>query len=212
MSVNLIKGSQSQRLYNFSAPFYDFLLGITEEARFSGWRKLLWSKVEGERILEVGVGTGLSFPFYPVGAKITAIDFSRNMLKRAEIKAQRAKIEVELKLMDIQKMTFVDNSFDAVVASLVFCAVPDPRRGFEEIRRVVRSGRQVILLEHVLSDNNTLAPLMKAIDFPLGALTGEHISRRTVEAVQRNGFEVTKVTRLSSIFRLIEARKPQLYL
>jgi phosphatidylethanolamine/phosphatidyl-N-methylethanolamine N-methyltransferase len=206
-----MKSSRSQRLYNFSAPFYDYLLGKTEESRFSVWRKLLWSKVAGKRILEVGVGTGLGFPYYPAGAEIVAIDFSQNMLKRARARANRDKIRVDLKLMDVEEMTFGDNSFDAVVASLVFCAVPNPNRGLEEVKRVVRSGGQVLLLEHVLSDNVWVAALMKMIDFPLGGLTGEHISRTTVETVQKSGLVVEKMTRLTSLFRLIEARKRQIY-
>jgi phosphatidylethanolamine/phosphatidyl-N-methylethanolamine N-methyltransferase len=206
-----MKSSQSQRLYNFSAPFYDYLLGKTEESRFALWRKLLWSKVTGTRILEVGVGTGLSFSYYPAEAEIMAIDFSQNMLKRAQSRAWTNKVQVDLKLMDVEDMAFQDNSFDAVVASLVFCAVPNPGLGLEEVKRVVRSGGQVLLLEHVLSDTAWMAPLMKMIDFPLGGLTGEHISRRTVETVQKSGLVVERVTRLTSLFRLIEARKRQIY-
>src|SRR5512143_28113 len=108
MSHPHLKGSQSQRLYNLLAPFYDRLLGAIESAEFATWRERLWSKVEGQRILEVGVGTGGSFPYYPPGAEIVAIDFSRNMLRRAEARAKRDRVRVDLRLMDLQKTDFSD--------------------------------------------------------------------------------------------------------
>jgi phosphatidylethanolamine/phosphatidyl-N-methylethanolamine N-methyltransferase len=206
-----IKNSASRRLYNFSAPFYDAILGRMEASRFSAWRKVLWSKVQGRRILEVGVGTGLSFPHYPRGTEVVAIDFSPKMLKLAEARAQRDKVQVDLRLMDVEEMTFEDNSFDAVISSLVFCAVPDPPAGLQGIKRILRPGSPLVMLEHVLSDNRWLAPWMRIADIPLGSLTGEHISRRTVETVKASGFQVDNVTHLTGIFRLIEARKRQIY-
>jgi len=71
------------------APLYDFLEGAIERSRYRQWRKLLWGKVEGKRILEVGVGTGKNFPYYPPDVAITAIDFSEKMLARARKKAAR---------------------------------------------------------------------------------------------------------------------------
>jgi len=211
MGAHQIKGSASRRLYDLSAPFYDVLLGKTEESRFALWRKLLWSKVAGRRILEVGVGTGLSFAHYPPGAEIVAIDFSRNMLRRAQARAMRDHVKVDLRLMDVEDMTFGDSSFDAAVSSLVFCAVPHPQAGLEEIRRVIRPGGQLVMLEHVLSDNKWLSPWMRLFGSPLGVLTGEHIDRRTAESVKASGFDLESVARLTSIFRLIEARKRQVY-
>jgi phosphatidylethanolamine/phosphatidyl-N-methylethanolamine N-methyltransferase len=212
MSAHAIKGSQSQRLYNLFAPFYDALLGVVEGPEFVAWRRRLWSKVEGPRVLEVGVGTGGSFPYYPRGVEVVAIDFSRNMLKRAAEKARHDDVKVQLKLMDLQCTDFPDNYFDAVVSSLVFCAVPDPRAGMTEVQRVLRNGCPVFFLEHVLSDRRVAAALMKVIDFPLGRITGEHISRQTVETIEKSGLVVEDVKRLTSLFRLIEARKRQVYL
>ena len=70
----------ARKRYNRVAPFYDFMEGLVERPRYSKWRELLWSKVEGNKILEVGVGTGKNFPYYPSDVEITAIDFSEKML------------------------------------------------------------------------------------------------------------------------------------
>ncbi|MBI2907784.1 MAG: class I SAM-dependent methyltransferase [Chloroflexi bacterium] len=196
-----------RKRYDRIAPLYDFMQGFAERWRFSSWRALAWGKVEGVRILEVGVGTGKNFPFYPLDAEITAIDLSDKMLERAGAKAARENVKVELLQMDAQHLKFDDNTFDTVVATCVFCSVPDPVRGFEEVKRVCKPGGKVVLLEHVLSDNPLLAWLINLFN-PIGVrIMGENMNRRTVENVLKAGLSVEYVTRLNSIFRLIEARK-----
>ena len=119
----------TKRRYNRIAPVYDLMESLVERSRYSRWRELLWSKVEGIKILEVGVGTGKNFPYYPPNAEITAIDFSEKMMSRAREKAEKRKVKVNLQQMDVQNLKFNDNTFDTVVASFVFCSVPDPIRG-----------------------------------------------------------------------------------
>jgi phosphatidylethanolamine/phosphatidyl-N-methylethanolamine N-methyltransferase len=208
----MIKESKATRAalrrYNRIAPVYDLMEGLVERSRYSRWRQLLWSKVEGCNILEVGVGTGKNFPYYPEGAEITAIDFSGQMLARARQKAERQKVKVRLLQMDVQKLEFEDNTFDSVVASFVFCSVPEPGRGLMEVKRVCREGGKVVLLEHVLSANRVLAWLMNLVNPIMVRLMGPNINRKTVENVSDAGLKVERVTDLvAGIFKLIEARK-----
>lgn len=196
-----------QHFYNVLSPLYDSLMKRAEGQAFLEWRALLWSRVEGRNILEVGVGTGASFPFYPPGARIIGIDFSSNMLERAREKAFRNHVKVELCLMDVQNLAFDEASFDTVVSSLVFCSVPDPPAGAKEMRRVLRPFGKLVMLEHVISDKPVIAGLMHVLNPPVAALTGENITRRTQETVKLGGFVLERITCLSSIFRLIEARK-----
>lgn len=100
----------ARKRYNRISPVYDLMEGFPERWRFGKWRQLLWSKVEGKNILEVGVGTGKNFPYYPPGAEITAIDFSEKMLARARDKAKRKGLKVRLVHMDVQKLEFADNT------------------------------------------------------------------------------------------------------
>jgi len=198
----------TKRRYDRIAPVYDFMESLVERSRYNKWRGMLWSKVEGSATLEVGVGTGKNFPYYPSAAEITAIDFSEKMLGRARGKARKQGLPVHLQQMDVQNLTFENNTFDSVVASFVFCSVPDPVRGLMEIERVCKPGGKVLLLEHVLSANRVLAWLMNLANPIIVRTMGPNINRRTVENVIKSGLVVEQVTDLGwGIFKLIEARK-----
>ncbi len=197
-----------KKRYNRVAPVYDFMLSLVERSHHNKWREMLWSRVAGSKILEVGVGTGKNFPYYPAEVEITAVDFSARMLQRARRKAERETVDVRLEQMDVQHLEFADGTFDTVVATFVFCSVPDPALGLREIERVGKSGGKVILLEHVLSANKLLAWWMNLVSPLVSGTMGAHINRRTVENVGRSGLVVEQVTDLAfGIFKLIEARK-----
>ena len=111
--------------------------------------------------------------------------------------------------MDVQNLGFGDNTFDSIVASLVFCSVPDPVHGLMEIKRVCKSAGKVVLIEHVISESRTLAWFMNLLNPLMVIMGGENINRRTVENVAESGLIVERVTDLAAgIFKLIEARKP----
>ena len=198
--MELVAGDRAtevaRKRYNRIAPLYDLMEGLVERSRYGRWRRLLWSKVEGTRILEVGVGTGKNFPHYPPDAEITAIDFSGKMLQRARERASVQKVSVYLQQMDVQALQFEDNTFDTVVASFVFCSVPNPMRGLMEIERVCRSGGKVVLLEHVLSDNRVLGWLMNVASPLVVRVMGANINRRTVENVVRTAWYLKRLPTL----------------
>ena len=198
----------TKKRYNRIAPLYDFMESLVERSRYNKWRELLWSKVEGPHILEVGAGTGKNFPYYPADAEITAIDFSEKMLRRAKDRARQQKVKVNLQAMDVQNLEFEDNTFDTVTASFVFCSVPDPVRGLMEVGRVCKPEGKVVLLEHVLSVNRVLGWLMNIANPLVVRTIGANINRRTVENVPKANLVVEQVTDLGAgIFKLIEARK-----
>ncbi len=194
--------------YNRLAPYYDGMEAVVEGLLFSRWRKRLWAKVEGEHILEVGVGTGKNFRHYPKDKRLTALDFSPKMLAIAQHKQVQKNINVHLDLMDIERLYYADNSFDTVVATFVFCSVPAPRRGLRELHRVCKPGGQVILLEHVLSANPILAWLMNLLNPLVRAAVGANINRQTVKNVQACGFKQVLVDAQSGdLIKLIQAYK-----
>ncbi|MDZ4247486.1 MAG: methyltransferase domain-containing protein [Dehalococcoidia bacterium] len=199
-----------RRRYDRNAAVYDLMEGAVERLLFSGWRKVQWSRVQGKHILEVGVGTGKNFSYYPENADITAIDFSPKMLKIAISRAEKQKVNVRLQQMDVQSLEFPDNMFSTVVSTFVFCSVPDPVSGLREIRRVCQPGGKVVMLEHVLSANRILAALMNIANPLVVRLVGANINRKTVENVEKSGLVIEKVTELGAgIVKLIEARKPE---
>ena len=200
-----------KRRYNRIAPLYDLTESLVERSRYGRWRELLWSKVEGTRILEVGVGTGKNFSYYLPYGETTAIDFSEKMLKRARDKASKQKVKVRLEQMDVQNLEFEDSTFDTVVAAFVFCSVPDPIRGLMEIERVCKPGGKIALLEHVLSTNHILSWLMNLTNPLVVRMVGANINRRTVENVVKSNLVLEQVTDLGAgVFKLIEARKKTL--
>ena len=198
----------ARETYNRISPLYDLMEGLVERSRYSIWREILWSKVEGTKILEVGVGTGKNFPHYPADKEIIAIDFSGKMLSRARKKARDFGTRVQLSQMDVQDLEFEDNTFDTVVGSFIFCSVPDPIKGLKEVGRVCKPGGKIVLLEHVLSANPVLAWLMKLVNPVIVKLMGPNINRKTVDNISKSGLNIEEVTDLTfGIFKLIEARK-----
>lgn len=186
---------------------YDRMEGMAEQ-RYAPWRTALWSLVRGLRVLEVGVGTGMNMPFYPSGMKITAIDLTPGMLERARRRARELKINPDLRIGDVQALEFPDASFDTAIATFVFCSVPDPDLGLRELKRVVRPGGQVLLLDHVRSKNEMVGLFMDMLNPLVVRMMGANINRRTVENVQKSGLVLEKVENLGmgGIFKLIHAR------
>ena len=118
----------------------------------------------GERILEVGVGTGINLSLYPRHASVTGIDFSSSMLEKARERAAKPDAApVRLLQMDAADLRFADNSFDVVYAPYLISVVPDPVRVAQEMSRVCRPGGRFLILNHFLSPNPILSRLERLI-------------------------------------------------
>lgn len=204
----------TRRRYDLAAPVYDWMEWPVERGLYRPWRKALWAGVGGPEVLEIGVGTGKNIPYYPENLNVTAIDLSPGMLDRARRVADRhPDKDVTFREMDAQALDFENEIFDDVVATFVFCSVPDPVRGLREALRVTqsrkRSGR-LHLLEHVRASPSWLARLMDALDGPMHWCTGVHLARQTVQNVEKAGWALDEVSSLSwgDIYRRIIAHKP----
>jgi phosphatidylethanolamine/phosphatidyl-N-methylethanolamine N-methyltransferase len=131
------------------APIYDLVFG----AVFSSGRKASIAAAEriGGRILDIGIGTGISLTDYPPAVRVVGVDYSEPMLRRAHERAVKHKLaNVEaLAVMDAQHLGFPDGSFDAVVAQYVITAVPDPEAALDEIARVTKPSGEIILVNHL---------------------------------------------------------------
>jgi ubiquinone/menaquinone biosynthesis C-methylase UbiE len=196
--------------YDRIARFYD-RMGRSSERRFAPWRAALWRRVQGARVLEIGVGTGKSFPYYSVAMTVTAIDLSPRMLEQSRTHAAHDHIVVNLREADVQALPFADASFDTAIATCVFCSVPDAVLGLRELRRVLVPGGQLLLLEHVLSYRALIRPAMKLMNPLVVRMMGANINRETVANVRRAGFIEVQVEDLwLDIVKLIEARAPGL--
>ncbi len=146
-----------EKAYKRYARVYDFFFG----AIFHPGRKMAIEHLHcksGDRVLEVGVGTGLSLPLYPGHVKVVGIDLSEPMLKLARQKVQEEDLHhVEsLEVMNAQEMSFPDNSFDRVVAMYVASVVPDRKKLVSEVQRVCKPGGTVIYLNHFASEGGLM--------------------------------------------------------
>ena len=204
--MNLQDASVTRRRYQRLSLLYDFM-EVLPERFYYPWRQRLWSQVRGQNLLDAGVGTGKNMIFYPKGLNVTGVDLTPGMLKRARKRAANLKIDVDLQLGDVQALEFPDNYFDTVVATFVFCSVPDPVLGLREIHRIVKPNGQVLLLEHVRSCNAVLGKLMNLANSIVVRMTGANINRDTVENVRRSGLVIDHVENLGvgNIYKFIVA-------
>lgn len=201
--------ARTRQRYDRLARVFDRLEAGIEARLFRAWRAALWGQIRGPRVLEVGVGTGKNIPYYREGWEVTAIDLAPRMLERAEERAEREHAQVELLLGDAQALPFPDASFDTAVATFVFCSVPDPVLGLQELWRVLVPGGQLVLLEHVRSRNRVLGRIMDIANPIVVRMMGANINRETVRNVERAGFQVRRVDDLwRDIVKLIQAERP----
>jgi len=152
-----------ERVYTNYAGVYDHIFGkIFHDGRAHAVRLLNLSP--GERVLEVGVGTGLALPFYPRVCEVVGIDLSEGMLGKCRQRVKELRLEhVSLMKMDASAMEFADDSFDAVMAAYVVTAVPDYRKVMLEMIRVCKPGGRIILLNHFSNGNPVINALEKVL-------------------------------------------------
>jgi ubiquinone/menaquinone biosynthesis C-methylase UbiE len=197
---------REQKAYDRHSRWYDLTQWPMEAFGLGRLRQRLWDQVQGERVLEVGVGTGRNLAYYPAQSRVVAIDLSPGMLRRAVKRAERMGRQVDFALADAQRLPFRDGSFDTVTATCVFCSVPDPLQGLRELRRVSRRGGSTLLLEHVRAKNPFLGKVMDWMNPIAVRMSGANINRRTVENVKLAGLAVEREDSfMMSIVKMLRA-------
>ena len=187
---------------------YDRMEGMMER-RIRPWREKLWQFANGPRLLEVGVGTGKNMEFWPKDCKVTAIDLTPGMLELAQQRALALNRQGDdLFLADIQHLELPSGIFDTVVATCVFCSVPDPVKGLKEIGRLVRPNGHILLLEHIRIDKPVIGRIMDLLSPIVVRINGASINRRTIENVRAAGLKIDHVIDLDKMgmFKIILAR------
>ena len=163
LSVAAVENDFVENVYDKLAKVYDLVFGPTlHPGRLQAIERM--DIQAGERVLEVGVGTGINLSLYPREAAVTGIDFSSSMLEKARERAARPDASpVRLLQMDAADLRFADNSFDIVYAPYLISVVPDPVKVAQEMRRVCRPGGRIIFLNHFLSPNLFLSRIERLI-------------------------------------------------
>ena len=204
-----------KRVWEKEAPTYDRRMGFFERVLFGDGRQWVCSRASGQ-VLEVGVGTGRNFPFYPEGVRLTCIDLSLPMLEIARKRADELGVDADLREGDAQQLSFPDTSFETVVCTLSLCNIPDDRRAIAEMKRVLRPGGRLLLLDHVRASSKAWLAVQRVLEAAQRGLeplwwrfSCEHLLRRPLEDVQAEGFEVEQRERYKAgIVERLSARRP----
>ncbi len=178
-------------VYNKFANAYDRVFAPFEKRFLSRWRaETLTLLPKDSTILELGAGTGANFQFYPISKHAVSSELSIKMLEIAKSKAGSN----VLTQADAQNLPFAANVFDAAFATLVFCSIPKPETAFAELRRVIKPGGKVVLLEHVRPPG-LLGYAFDGLSLLTVALIDDHFNRPTAELAERSGLKIVEVRR-----------------
>ncbi len=167
LSVAAVENDFVERVYEKLAVFYDLAFGPALQA---GRRRAIerMALKPGDRVLEVGVGTGVNVALYPSDCAVVGIDLSGPMLEKAHERVARLGVEhIGLARMDAADLQFFDNTFDIVYAPYLISVVSDPVKVAREMRRVCRPGGRIIFLNHFLSAN----PVVSRVERTISPLT-----------------------------------------
>jgi ubiquinone/menaquinone biosynthesis C-methylase UbiE len=198
-----------RRLYDDRAATYDRSLGIVERLVVGRFRQAYGALLGGETI-EVGVGSGLNFPFYSAAVtRAVGVDLSGEMLRHARERASHLGIPFALVQADAEALPFPDGAFDTVAISLALCTIPNPGHALRELGRVCRPEGRIVMLEHVRSTARPVAALQRALSPLNERAIGCHLDRETFNLARSLGFSVDETqSRLFDSVQLVVARSP----
>lgn len=190
--------AHESKLYSEFAPLYDKIFGKIFYSRL----RLVIGDLHiprGARVLEVGAGTGTSFPAYPRHCEVIGIDLAPDMLARAQGKIrENGWSHLKVMKMDALQLEFPDDSFDYVMAFHVVTVVPDPVRMVEEAKRVCRPGGRIVIVNHFTSDFPLLGSLTETLD-PVTRRLGWRTNLRLRPFIESTELKVEKAYKLSRL-------------
>ncbi|WP_335697707.1 MULTISPECIES: class I SAM-dependent methyltransferase [unclassified Sporosarcina] len=159
-------------------------------------------------VLEIGSGTGINFPYYQKAKQVAAVEPNPQMSRRGVSRGRNARVPITLYEASAESLPFADDTFDTVIATLVFCTIPDPVRALEEIQRVSKRDAAVLFFEHVQLKQKTLAKFQDILNpFWEKICDGCQINRDTLSIISDSGLYTEHVESLySGLFLSIECR------
>ena len=191
--------------YDRFARWFDLVEGIPNVLGVRKLRRRFLRHASGN-VLEVAVGTGMNFPYYPPGCRIIAVDVSREMLNVARQRAEKLSMDVSFSLADAEALPFSDKSFDSVVSSLTTCTFPNPVAALREMARICRTDGRVLLLEHGRSDREWLGRWQDRRAASFAKQLACHWNREPLELVRKAGLKINNSERVFfGVFHQIEA-------
>lgn len=200
--------AKALRVWDKAAPRYDREIRFWEKVQFGGGREWVAERAHG-RLLEVAIGTGRNLPFYPSGVSVTGLELSPAMLDVARQRAADHGIEVHLQVGDAQALPFDDATFDTAVCTLSLCAIPDPGAAIAEMRRVLRPGGLLLLVDHIGSSWWPIWAVQRLVEQFTIRAAGEYMTRRQLPLVRAAGFDIVETQRLKAgTVERIAARVP----
>lgn len=200
---------RQRRLWARQAPRYDRDMRFWERILFKDARSWACAQATGD-VLEVAVGTGRNFPFYPNDIRLTGVDLSPEMLRIARQRADELGRTVGLEEGDAHQLSFPDASFDTVVCTFSLCNIPDERRAIAEMYRVLRPGGRLVLADHVTSTSRVILGLQRLLEKLTLRQSGDYLTRRPLPLVEAAGFIVQTRQRYGKgIVERLTARKPE---
>jgi ubiquinone/menaquinone biosynthesis C-methylase UbiE len=202
------RAQRLRRYWDKHARTYDRQMAFWERRLFGDGRHWICAQATGD-VLEVAIGTGRNLPYYPDGIRLTGIEFSPAMLELAHRQADQLGRKINLRLGDAQALELPDASFDTVICTLSLCAIPDERQAVAEMKRVLRPGGQLLLLDHVAGGPRWVRGIQWLLELVTRPLSEEHLRRRPLLQVQAEGFQIERRERSKlGIVERLTARKP----
>ena len=175
------------------AKWYDFFMSPLEQRKFKRIRSELLKGASG-KVLEIGSGTGINFPLYYNVDTVTAIEPSLPMIERSFTKQKSTVVPIEIVNASAENLPFEDHTFDTVVATLVFCTIPNVEKAIHELKRVCKPDGKILLFEHVKTENTVLSKMQESLTpFWKRVCDGCCLNRETLKAFTNKGLEVETV-------------------